>query len=90
MTNHHRNYKSLDLHGLYKQNDKLLLLFCLCLKYCPHDSKSATETLQECWGKALERLVYTPCAPAARMLVSVCTSCTLLDTPTMTTESQSE
>lgn len=63
--------------------------FCLCLKLLPtrlkgHDRKAAA-ALGYSYG-----LVYTPCAPAVRMLVSVCTSCRLIATPTVVPDSQSE
>lgn len=63
--------------------------FCLCLKLLPtrlkgHDRKAAAAL-----GYS-DGLVYTPCAPAARMLVSVCTSCRPVATPTVVPDSQSE
>lgn len=59
--------------------------FCLCWKVLPtrlrgHDRKAAGG----------HGLVYTPCAPAVRMLVSVCTSGRLVATPTTVPDSQSE
>lgn len=63
--------------------------YCFCLKMLPTQLKGHDRKAEGALGYSYG-LVYTPCAPAVRMLVSVCTSCRLVATPTTVPDSQSE